>query len=159
MVILTGMTMFIYRKFERTIRDDNKIFTLAHTETNTFSPSQTGFQAFTENLIVMEMPLKPPIAAHVIVCPAGRSERLSVVESLCVVASLAAEPPAPFTNISAKQFLEDLQAVMPVDRVMFVLHGACVADGYDDAEADLISHIRGLVGAHSSDSASSWDLH
>jgi microcystin degradation protein MlrC len=35
---------------------------------------------------------------------------------------------------------------MPVDAVLLPLHGAMVAEGYDDAEGDLIERVRAIVG-------------
>src|SRR5262249_34412549 len=45
------------------------------------------------------------------------------------------------------EILGQLKAALPVDGVMFGLHGAMVADGYDDCEGDLIGRARALVGA------------
>lgn len=44
------------------------------------------------------------------------------------------------------QLLEQLEAAMPVDAVFLPLHGAMVAQGYDDGEGDLIQHVRRIVG-------------
>lgn len=44
------------------------------------------------------------------------------------------------------QILADLHAAMPVDAVLLNLHGAMVADGYDDCEGDLLFGIRQTVG-------------
>ncbi|MDB5592951.1 M81 family metallopeptidase, partial [Enterovirga sp.] len=42
--------------------------------------------------------------------------------------------------------LEDLRAAMPVDVVLLFMHGAMVADGYDDCEGDTLSRVREIVG-------------
>lgn len=47
------------------------------------------------------------------------------------------------------EILADLQvahAAQPLDGVILVLHGAMVADGYDDCEGDLIERARAIVG-------------
>ncbi len=44
------------------------------------------------------------------------------------------------------ELLDQLRAALPVDAVFLPLHGAMVADGYDDAEGDLIDHVRAVVG-------------
>src|SRR5215813_2584375 len=44
------------------------------------------------------------------------------------------------------EILADLKAALPVDAVLLDLHGAMVADGYDDCEGDLIDHVRQIVG-------------
>ena len=42
--------------------------------------------------------------------------------------------------------LADLRAALPVDVVMVHLHGAMVADGYDDCEGDTLARLREVVG-------------
>ena len=64
---------------------------------------------------------------------------------------LAAAQPAGTTVQAAYEALRDellqrLQAAMPVDAVLLVLHGAMVADGCADCEGDLIERVRALVG-------------
>lgn len=44
------------------------------------------------------------------------------------------------------EILTDLKAAMPVDGVLLILHGAMVADGYDDCEGDLLARVREIVG-------------
>ena len=44
------------------------------------------------------------------------------------------------------EILTDLKAALPVDIVMINLHGAMVAEGYDDCEGDLLTRIRAIVG-------------
>ncbi len=45
-----------------------------------------------------------------------------------------------------EEILEQLRAAMPVDLVYMALHGAMVADGYDDCEGDLLARVREIVG-------------
>ncbi|MGT2487796.1 M81 family metallopeptidase [Methylobacterium oryzae CBMB20] len=42
--------------------------------------------------------------------------------------------------------LEDLEAAMPVDAVLLFMHGAMVAEGYDDCEGDTLERVRAIVG-------------
>ena len=44
------------------------------------------------------------------------------------------------------ELLADLKAALPVDMVLLGLHGAMVADGYDDCEGDLMQRVRAIVG-------------
>ena len=44
------------------------------------------------------------------------------------------------------EILHQLQACVPVDIALFGLHGAMVADGYDDCEGDLLTRARAIVG-------------
>ena len=39
-----------------------------------------------------------------------------------------------------------LKAALPVDGVVLGLHGAMVAQGYDDCEGDLLERVRAIVG-------------
>jgi microcystin degradation protein MlrC len=45
------------------------------------------------------------------------------------------------------ELLSDLRSALPVDVVLLTLHGAMVADGYDDCEKDIISRVRAIVSA------------
>jgi microcystin degradation protein MlrC len=45
------------------------------------------------------------------------------------------------------EMLDDLRAAMPVHVVLLMLHGAMVAQGYDDCEEDILRRVRGIVGA------------
>jgi len=120
------------------------------TETNTFSPMQTGLEAFRENLIAYgdatSKPLNCCSSQMFVWRNAAERNRWDVVESLCAVA----EPGGRTTRAVYESFratiLDDLRAAMPVDAVMLALHGACVADGYDDVEGDLLAHVRQVVG-------------
>ena len=44
------------------------------------------------------------------------------------------------------ELLAALESAMPVDIVLLCLHGAMVADGYDDCETDIIARVRDIVG-------------
>jgi microcystin degradation protein MlrC len=44
------------------------------------------------------------------------------------------------------EILRDLESALPVDVVLLTLHGAMIADEYDDCEQDLIRHVREVVG-------------
>ena len=120
------------------------------TETNTFSPMQTGIEAFRENLIAYGdatgKPLNCCSSQMFVWRNAAQEKGWDVVESLCAVA----EPGGRTTRAVYESFratiLDDLKAAMPVDAVMLALHGACLADGYDDVEGDLLAHVRQVVG-------------
>ncbi len=44
------------------------------------------------------------------------------------------------------EIVSDLKAAMPVDVVFLGMHGAMVAEGYDDCESDLLAHVRRSSG-------------
>lgn len=79
-------------------------------------------------------------------------KRLAVADGHSVIESLAAaaQPSGPTLRALYEEYrdaiLADLQAALPVDAVQLNLHGAMVAQGYDDCEGDLIERVRDIVG-------------
>src|SRR5579884_1496863 len=108
------------------------------TETNVFSPMPTGIREFeTEDL--------------------GRSSfapyaRLAAERGYAYVqGSYDMAQPGGVTTRAAYETLRDrlLQEIddaLPLDGILLNLHGAMVADGYDDCETDLAQRVRSLVG-------------
>ncbi|HEV8310548.1 MAG TPA: M81 family metallopeptidase [Methylomirabilota bacterium] len=125
-----------------------KLFTAGlATESNTFSPIPTGLDDF-----VVFRGAPPPERPTSFVQPFLVFHRLAAERGWTVASSLgAAAPPAGPTVRRVyegfrDEILADLRAAMPVDAVLLNLHGAMVADGYDDCEGDLLEGIRRLVG-------------
>lgn len=121
------------------------------TETNTFVSFPTGLDDFRRGLWVEggigAEPASPWSAPAKTWLAAARNRNWDVVESLHAFAE-----PAGITTRDAYEFmrdriLADLEAAGDVDAVLMFLHGAMVADGYDDCEADLVGRIRKLVGS------------
>jgi microcystin degradation protein MlrC len=59
--------------------------------------------------------------------------------------------PAGITKKSAyeslrDELLRDLQAAMPIDTALLMLHGAMIAQGYEDCEEDIIRRVRDIIG-------------
>lgn len=52
----------------------------------------------------------------------------------------------PAYELLRDEILRDLRAALPVDLVLLNLHGAMIAEGYDDCEQDIIGRVRGIVG-------------
>jgi microcystin degradation protein MlrC len=120
------------------------------TETNTFVSFPTGLDDFKRGLwvedgIASTTPTPWAAPAQHWVKRAGELG-WEVVESLHAFA----EPAGPTVRSAYEQMrdriLADLEAAGPVDAVLMFLHGAMVADGYDDCEADLVTRMRALVG-------------
>ena len=116
------------------------------TETNTFSPMPTGFADYAQVRGVNENEASSMEVPLVVWKRLGRQRDWQVIESLCAYA-----PPAGITARAVyEQFrdeiLGDLKRALPVDAALFNLHGAMVADGYDDCEGDILSRVRALVG-------------
>jgi microcystin degradation protein MlrC len=120
------------------------------TETNTFAPMPTGLASFRdrgyfkagthpEELSFFAGPLH---AAR----QRGRANGWTVIEGMVA----AAQPSGTTTRVAYEtlrdELLGDRRAALPVDMVVLGLHGAMVADGYDDCEGDLLARVRALVG-------------
>ena len=70
----------------------------------------------------------------------------TVVESIAAFAQPAGRTLRRVYEDYREQLLEDLRAALPVDAVQLYLHGAMVAQGYDDCEGDTINEVRKIVG-------------
>ncbi|MEM7531858.1 MAG: M81 family metallopeptidase [Chloroflexota bacterium] len=116
------------------------------TETNTFSPMPTGAADFA------------------VIRPSNRDDNALGGDVVNVLEAKTAErgwdfvfslycfaQPAGITVRKAYEDLRDemlgvLQENLPVDIVLMPLHGAMVAEGYDDCETDMIQRVREIVG-------------
>lgn len=120
------------------------------TETNTFSPMPTGLQDFDV--------ARPADGAAGLERPFGGSTFARFAEIVAagghdyVQGTYAAAGPSGLTTRAAYESLRDLllqeiAEALPLDCVLLFLHGAMAADGYEDCETDLVTRVRGLVGA------------
>ena len=76
----------------------------------------------------------------------AESAGAEVIESLSAFAQPAGNTVKSVYDDFRDEILSDLKTAMPVDLVLLCLHGAMVADGYDDCEGDLTQHVRDIVG-------------
>lgn len=120
------------------------------TETNTFSPIYVDRRAFEASLYAPPgtHPETPTLCSAPITV--GRRVTRELGWTLIEGTSAWADP-AGLVNRQTYETLRDeildqLREAMPVDGVVLGLHGAMVADGYDDPEGDLLSNIRSIVG-------------
>lgn len=128
-----------------------RLFTAAlATETNTFSPIAIDKRAFEASLYARpgEHPATPtlctaPITVGREVCAREGWELIEGSASWADPAGLVAR--ATYEELR-DEILAQLQAAMPVDGVVLGLHGAMVAQGYDDPEGDLLGRVRAMVG-------------
>ncbi|RQO49041.1 microcystin LR degradation protein MlrC-like protein [Variovorax sp. KBW07] len=120
------------------------------TETNTFGPMPTGLASFKDRgyfpagqhpdaLTIYSGPLW---AARI----RGAEKGWTLLEGM-----VAGAQPSGITTRHAyetlrDEMLNDLRAALPVDMVLLGLHGAMVADGYDDCEGDMLVRVREIVG-------------
>ncbi len=128
-----------------------RIFTAAFaTETNTFSPICVDRRAFEASLYAR--PGMHPATPTLCSAPITVGRRIAAQKGWDVIEGTATwADPAGLVNRRTYEELRDeildqLQAAMPVDAVVLGLHGAMVADGYEDTEGDFLSRIREIVG-------------
>ncbi len=120
------------------------------TETNTFAPIPTALESFHESFYAA--PGQHPDDAKLCTAPLwvarrrARAEGWTLVEGSCSFAEPAGLVSREAYETLRDEVLEQLRAAMPVDGVLLGLHGAMVADGYDDCEGDLLERVRAIVG-------------
>jgi microcystin degradation protein MlrC len=109
------------------------------TETNTFSPiptSAASFERAKKRRQLWRRALEPFTARGADIFGAFQA---------------GAEPSGPIVRKAYEalrdELLGQISDALPLDYVVLVLHGAMVADGYDDCEGDLLARIRHLAGA------------
>jgi microcystin degradation protein MlrC len=115
------------------------------TETNTFSPIPTGRLAFDLDRALRERGRADDddlLAAFEGLAAADHHE---VVRSLSAGAQPAGPTVRAVYETLREAILEDLQAAGAIDVVLLSLHGAMVADGYDDCEGDLLERVRAIA--------------
>ena len=120
------------------------------TETNTFAPLPTGRRAFSDGFIANGDATRQPenyCSAQLHVWRRLAVERGWVVaESLCAFAEPGGITVRGVYQFFREEILSDLKRALPVDMVLLALHGAMVAEGYDDCEGDILGPIRAIVG-------------
>ncbi len=128
-----------------------RIFTAAlGLEANTFLPLPTAYQAFVEKLYLPpgQQQARPShqTAACWVAAERAKRDHFDVIAGPCY----AAQPGGAATRAAYERMRDDilgeLKSALPVDGIVFNLHGAMVAHGYDDCEGDLIEHARALAG-------------
>ena len=120
------------------------------TETNTFSPVPTDLESFKESFYAPpgEHPDTPTLcsATHII-C----RERIPQLGWTLIEGTATWAEPGGLINRHTYELLRDeildqISAALPLDGIVLGLHGAMVAQGYDDCEGDFLSRIREIVG-------------
>lgn len=132
------------------------------TETNTFAPLPVDRAAFETAFYAPPgaHPATPTLCSAPVVAARARAARdgFTLIEGTSTWAE-----PAGLVSRGAFESLRDeilgqLRAAMPVDIALFGLHGAMVADGYDDCEGDLLARAREIAGPRAIIGAE-YDLH
>ncbi|MGI9281900.1 MAG: M81 family metallopeptidase [Endozoicomonas sp.] len=117
------------------------------TETNTFSPVPTRYEDFISSRSAshsQDLPNECLIESHL--QKIADEQQWQLIPSFIAVAE-----PGGITTRSAyeqlrEELLKSLQQSLPVDMVILPLHGAMVAEGYDDCEGDIVRRVRNIVG-------------
>jgi microcystin degradation protein MlrC len=120
------------------------------TESNSFSPIPTNRDSYEQTIYFK--PGEHPDRGTLCTGPLwvarrrAKQEGFELIEGSC----FWAEPSGPTTQAAYEsmrdEILDQLRAAMPVDGVLLGLHGAMIAHGYDDAEGDIITRVREIVG-------------
>lgn len=120
------------------------------TETNTFAPLYVDRSAFEEAFYAPPgtHPDTPTLCSAPVV--AARTRARSGAFTLIEGTATWAEPAGLVSQAGYEslrdEILGQLAAALPVDVVLFGLHGAMVAHGHDDCEGDLLAHARRVAG-------------
>lgn len=120
------------------------------TETNTFSPLFVDRSAFESALYCPPgtHPDTPTLCSAPMVAARerARSDGFDLIEGTATWA----EPAGPVSREAYEslrdEILDQIRAALPLDVVMFGLHGSMVAVGYDDCEGDLMYCARQITG-------------
>ena len=128
-----------------------RIFTASFaTETNTFSPVPTDRASFGAAFYAGpgQHPPTPTLcsAPIVVLRRRAREDGFTLIEGTATWAEPGGLLQRKTFEVLRDEILDQLRAAMPVDAVILGLHGAMVAQGYDDCEGDLLERVRSIVG-------------
>ncbi|MDV4145173.1 MULTISPECIES: M81 family metallopeptidase [Shimia] len=119
------------------------------TESNSFSPIPTGWSGFREHLY-SKTASTGEAGLYATAVTAWRrmaeAKGWEVVEGLATYAQPAGPTVRSVYEAMRDDILGDLEAAMPVDVVLLSMHGAMIAEGYDDCEGDMLQRARAIVG-------------
>lgn len=120
------------------------------TETNTFSPLRTDLNDFMQSFHAApgQHPVTPTLCSAVF--PALRKRRdageIELIEGTATWAEPGGLMNARTWDRLRDEVLDQLRAAMPVDVVVFGLHGAMIAENSQDPEGELIEAARAIAG-------------
>ncbi|NHF72577.1 M81 family metallopeptidase [Paracoccus xiamenensis] len=118
------------------------------TETNSFAPMPTGRLAFETELMTREATKMIPIVSTEPLIEwrqLAEARGWEVFESLSAVAPPAAPTVRAVYEEMRDEILDDVRRERP-DILLLSMHGAMMAQGYDDCEGDLLSRARAILG-------------
>ena len=120
------------------------------TETNTFSPIPTGYNAWRAGTLVRKSDdgastrrvrdaIRPLVEW-------GAARGLQIDVGLLANAEPGGITPRRVYEELRNELIADLKASMPVDGIVLQPHGAMIAEDYDDCAGDLLGRVRAVVG-------------
>ncbi|MCB1467907.1 MAG: M81 family metallopeptidase [Rhizobiaceae bacterium] len=118
------------------------------TETNSFSPIPTGKLAFEESFVSRNATRE---TANLFSAPQHEWRAMAEARGWEVVESLSAfaQPAGPTIRETYEgyrdEILRDIEAAKP-DILLLSMHGAMIAEGYDDCEGDTLERARAILG-------------
>src|SRR6218665_3164791 len=121
------------------------------TDTNTFAPQPPSIASFKARSYFP--PGQHPQQLTLFSGPLCAAREVAAAKGWTLIEGMvaSAQPGGTVTRAAYEglraELLRDLQAALPLDMVLLGLHGAMVAEGYDDCEGDLLERVRALVGA------------
>ncbi|MBS0333300.1 MAG: M81 family metallopeptidase [Proteobacteria bacterium] len=120
------------------------------TETNTFADLPTGWAAFEEGGLARGTASRDPNSSLGVLLAEWRrlaeADQVEVREGTAAAAQPAGRTLKGVYEALRDDILDELRAALPVDIVLLNLHGAMVAEGYDDCEGDLLARVRAVAG-------------
>ena len=120
------------------------------TETNTFSSLPTGEQTYRDTAVfdgdaTRHEPTPFSLPLH-IWRRRAEEQGHEVVEGFCAFAQPAGRTIRRVYEGYRDRILAEARAALPLDLVLVNMHGAMVAEGYDDCEGDLLARLREIIG-------------
>ena len=132
------------------------------TETNQFVPFPTGRRAYEEHGVWRGDATKNEPTNFTAPMHVWRKETekrgWTVIEGLATFAAPSGTTVRSVYEGFRDEILAGIKAALPLDAVLINVHGAMVADGYDDCEGDLLAKVRAIVGPKVAIGAE-FDLH
>ncbi len=119
-------------------------------ETNSFSPMISDMEVF-ENFLIPAGKLDDASQVYLfaplqVARDKAKEYNWSIFQGLTTFGAPGGPAPKAVYEELRERFLADLKAAMPIDIVALMLHGAMLAECYNNCEGDLLKHIRQLVG-------------
>ena len=116
------------------------------TETNTFSPLPTGWRAFESGELMRADASQQPQTSLGGIHALWRGLATEAGAQFSEGLAASAQPGGPTLRTVYESLRDEIVEVSlqagPVDVLLLHLHGAMVADGHDDCEGDLLTHLR-----------------